>query len=151
VTVPPGALSLARADGLVIPLNVATSVSGSVTTVVMTFGGPDVTAGSVPDGNYRLTVDGDQIVGPGGQLLDGDGDNVPGGDFVLAFHRLFGDADGDRDVDASDFAALRGTFGRAPSDSAYRAYFDSDGDNDVDATDFAAFRTRFGVTIAPVP
>ena len=59
-------------------------------------------------------------------------------DQLVNFHRLFGDADGDRDVDISDFTAFRLAFGNGAS------IFDADGDGDTDVADFTAFRTRFG-------
>jgi hypothetical protein len=54
---------------------------------------------------------------------------------------LFGDSDGDGDVDANDFAAFRTAFGGSS------AIFDFDGDGVVNATDFAQFRLRFGTRI----
>jgi hypothetical protein len=54
---------------------------------------------------------------------------------------LFGDSDGDGDVDANDFAAFRSAFGGSS------AIFDFDGDGVVGANDFAKFRSNFGLTI----
>lgn len=103
----------------------------------LTFAGP---GGSLTDGDYTLTVLGIKI-STGGVALDGDGNGSPGGDYVLTFHRLFGDADGDRDVDAGDFGAFRTAFGTSS------AVFDSDADGDVDAADFGAFRSAFGTSL----
>ena len=55
--------------------------------------------------------------------------------------RLFGDADGDGDVDNGDFIAFRTAFGNGPS------IFDADGDGDTDNADFGTFRMRFGASI----
>ena len=55
--------------------------------------------------------------------------------------RLYGDADGDGDVDNTDFVAFRTAFGNGPS------IFDADGDGDTDNADFVAFRSRFGTTL----
>jgi len=101
------------------------------------FAGP---AGLI-DGRYTLTLLATKIVGAGGPL-DGNGDGIGGDNQVVAFHRLFGDNDGDADVDAQDFAAFRGAFGGVTN-----LAFDADGDGDVDATDFGAFRQRFGVSV----
>jgi hypothetical protein len=114
----------------------------------LTFSGPLTEAGSVSDGNYTLTVLGGQLVGPGGQALDGDGDGRPGGNFASSFHRLFGDAIGDRDVDSEDlFFGFRPTFGRPAADVGFAAEFDADGDGDVDAADLFQFRRRFGTAL----
>jgi hypothetical protein len=96
--------------------------------------------GSLADGDYTLSILGSEI-STGGVALDGDGNGTPGGDYALAFHRLFGDVDGDRDVDAADFGAFRQAFGTA------NLAFDADGDGDVDASDFGAFRNNFGTSI----
>ena len=51
--------------------------------VTLTFSGAFVnSAGSLEDGNYQLTVFGDQVTGSGG-AFDGDNDGVAGGDFVF--------------------------------------------------------------------
>jgi len=101
---------------------------------------------SLADGVYVLRVFTNGIKDGAGQTLDGNGDGIGGDDYVSPLtgpgriHRLFGDADGDGDVDAADFAALRGAFGGGLS-----VAFDFDGD--VDAADFGQFRARFGTAI----
>ena len=113
----------------------------NVSTVLITFSDPlfaPQPSGSLIDGNYTLSLFASEIVGVGGNL-DGDGNHVGGDDKFTLFHRLFGDADGDRDVDISDFVAFRTAFGAGIS-----AIFDYDGDGDVDIADFVAFRQRFG-------
>ena len=64
---------------------------------------------------------------------------------MTTFHRLFGDADGDRDVDAVDQIALDAAFGQ--TDGPSLASFDFDRDGDVDAADRAQFSRRFGRVI----
>jgi hypothetical protein len=95
---------------------------------------------SLIDGNYILTLNAAKIIGTGGQL-DGDENGVGGDNQVATFHRLFGDADGDSSVSATDFNAIRLAFGT----SSFT--FDSDGDGLVTASDFSEFRIRYGVTI----
>ena len=100
------------------------------------------------DGRYSFKVVAANV---NGGLFDGNGDFVAGDDYVLAsavapnsptnIFRYFGDADGDGDVDNSDFAAFRTALGNGPS------IFDSDGDGDTDLGDFVGFRNRFGTTI----
>lgn len=93
------------------------------------------------DGLYALTVLSNLVTDTAGQTLDGDANGLAGGDHVFNFHRLFGDGDGDRDVDSIDFAAFRSVFG------SQSFPFDATGDGNVGADDFAEFRKRFGVMI----
>ena len=81
--------------------------------------------------------------------IDADGDRAPGGTLTANFHRLFGDSDGDADVDFTDLAAFRLALG-GPSTTPpilYNPAFDSDGDGDVDFTDLAQFRLRLGTVL----
>jgi glucose/arabinose dehydrogenase len=112
--------------------------------VSMTFTGPGVLYTSLPDGNYTFTAYGAQIADGAGQNLDGDANGTPGGDYLTAFHRLFGDINGDRSVSANDFAQFRLLFGSGPGISSG---FDFNNDGSIDATDFMAFRQEFGGSI----
>lgn len=58
------------------------------------------------------------------------------------FHRLYGDGDGNRTVDASDRSAFQSAVGQ--TDAASLTAFDYDGDGDVDAADQVQFDKRFG-------
>jgi subtilisin family serine protease/subtilisin-like proprotein convertase family protein len=107
--------------------------------------------GSLRDGVYELTVNGDKVTGNGSKLqVDGDLDGKAGGSLVTPtapgspgrIFRLFGDSDGDADVDAANFGAFRGAFGNASN-----LAFDYEGDGDVDAQDFGQFRARFGSSV----
>jgi hypothetical protein len=120
---------------------VTVSVAGQGTnTLTVTFSGPAVIGNSLPDGLYRLSVNG-QLVYSEGRTVDANNDGNPGSAAAIDFHRLFGDADGDRDVDATDFGAFRTAFGGS------NFIFDFDGDGDVDAADFGQFRGQFGASI----
>lgn len=54
--------------------------------------------------------------------------------------RLYGDADGNRRVDAADFAAFRMAYGVASF------AIDTGADGIVDSADFSEFRKRFGLS-----
>jgi hypothetical protein len=92
---------------------------------------------------------GGQVTGANGFALDGDGNGTAGGDHATTLHRLFGDADGSRTVDALDLLALRPSFGLLAGQPGYLAYFDWDGNGAVDALDLLRFRLRFGTVLAP--
>jgi hypothetical protein len=146
VTLEPGAFELV-APGRprpAIDLIVATSLVDGKTVAVLTFRGPGVVVGSLPDGNYKLIVHAGRVHDAHGQALDGDGNGVAGGDRRDAFHRLFGDGDGDRDVDFRDLAGFLSTLGKEEGDTEFLAHFDHDGDEDVDWRDLWAFAARFG-------
>jgi hypothetical protein len=93
VTFDPGAFGLQRQNGSEVGLNVAASVVGGRTIAVLTFTGTDIIGGSLADGNYTLTIQGDHSRDEVGRELDGDRDGNGGGDRVDAFFRLFGDRD----------------------------------------------------------
>jgi hypothetical protein len=125
------------------------ALNGNVLTITFNNGGAVNTEGqgSLIDGIYQLVIYATKVFGGTGPL-DGNADGTGGDDFQTPLgppgrlHRLFGDNDGDADVDATDFGAFRAAFGGSSN-----LAFDADGDNDVDATDFGAFRARFGSSV----
>lgn len=123
---------------------VSLDVTGTKTIVTLTFGGSKVSRGSVTDGRYRLTIDGDQIFNAAGTAVDGDGNGVAGGDAVSAFFRLYGDSDGDADVDAVDQAAFTSTFLKRSTDPGYLAYFDLNGNRIIDNKERSVFLRWLG-------
>ncbi len=104
---------------------------------------------SLADGVYTLTITSSKILDPSAQNLDGNGDGIGGDDYVSPttpgdpnrIFRLFGDVDGDADVDTTDFIQFRLSFGGS------NFAFDFDGDGAVAANDFIQFRLRFGSMI----
>jgi hypothetical protein len=144
VTLDAGAFALQRPDGSTVDLNVATSVAGGRTVAVLTFAGPGVIGGSLADGNYTLVIRGEHVRDDQGRELDGDGDGNGGGDQSAAFHRLFGDSDGDRDVDLIDTVRFLSTLGRREGNPHYLWYFDFNGDDRVGVLDTVAFGIRLG-------
>ena len=149
VTMDPGAFELLRQDGSAVSLSVAVSLVDGRTVAVLTFAGPDILGGSLADGNYTLTIRADRIHDALGWSLDGDGDGTPGGDRVDAFFRLYGDSDGDRDVDELDQALFDSAFGTSAGDPGFREYFDYNGDGMVDCLDRDQFLLRLGTALSP--
>jgi hypothetical protein len=100
--------------------------------------------GSLPDGQYQLTIVANNVSNVGGTLdgnKNGSAQGSPIDDVTSKVHRLFGDADGNGAVTATDFNAFRLVYGTAgPS------IFDFDGVGGVSAIDFNEFRLRYGAT-----
>ncbi|MEM6472169.1 MAG: choice-of-anchor Q domain-containing protein, partial [Planctomycetota bacterium] len=101
VVVDADAFLLTTSDGTVVTLAAPVlSIVNGKTRAVLTFSGDQVDAsGSLIDGDYRLNVLSDKIRDRAGNAFDGDRDGTAGGDVVDSFFRLYGDSDGDRDVD----------------------------------------------------
>ena len=129
----------------------ATDVNGK-TVATLNFGG-DSTVGegsikSLTDGNYRLSILAQQVLA-GGVPLDGDANGVGGGNYQFGnvaedeFFRLFGDMEGDRDVDFAEFGPFGLAYRRRVGEAGFDATFDNDLDGDVDLFDYAEFGLRF--------
>jgi surface-anchored protein len=104
----------------------AVTPNGASTVYTLTFAGAGTEFGSLADGRYTLNVVG-----------------VPGltGPSSFAFHRLFGDSDGNAVVNSDDFDQFGNVFGLASF------IFDYDGNGVVNSDDFDQFGNRFGLTI----
>lgn len=127
---------------------VVVSLNGAKTAATLTFTGSLIIGGSLQDGNFSLVMDSTKIHATNGGQLDGDGDGVAGGARPAdTFFRLFGDSDGDRDVDNLDLFRFRQSFGLTSSDPNYKSYFDFDNDGDVDNLDLFRLRQRFGTNL----
>jgi arylsulfate sulfotransferase len=140
----PGAIELRRQDGTLVNAQVNISQIGGKTVAVLTFAGAEFVGGSLADGSYTLTVRADRVHDRFGRELDGDGDGTSGGDRVDGFFRLFGDTDGDRDVDHADLDLMLSSFGKSRGDAGFLWFLDYDGDGDVDGLDMARFNQRRG-------
>jgi hypothetical protein len=122
-----------------VQLNVQVSQVDGDTVARLTFEGAGVTFGSLTDGAYRLTIRSDRITASTGEILDGDGDGIAGGDRVDEFFRLFGDADGDRDIDLLDAKAFVSALGARSHEARYLWYLDGNANGRVWLEDLALF------------
>ena len=144
-----------RDDNSIIPdVSFTTELVNGSTVATLTFSGDDINnSGSLPDGNYELTIDGDLITNAQGNAFDADEDGTPGGQLVIGdqeedgLYRLFADADGDRDVDNADLGQLIGTFFAVDGSPNFNDIFDFDGDGDVDNADLGPFIANFFQTL----
>ncbi len=148
---PEAAFTLIRqGTGAAVTLAANVDNSGSGTVVRLTFVGGAVNGTSLIDGRFTLTVRASEITGVG---LDTNGNNfaqgspiddkvvVGGPSGLVKLFRLFGDANGNGAVDASDFIRMRLTFGGVFDP------FDFNENGAVDAIDFINFRLRFGGSV----
>jgi hypothetical protein len=87
-------------------------------------------SGSLNDGIYTLSISGVSSSGT----------------TSLTFHRLFGDTDGNKTVNALDYARFKTAFGTSTGAAAYNADLDFDNNGTINAADYAQFKTRFGRT-----
>jgi Putative Ig domain/Dockerin type I domain len=145
VTFQPGAFaSLDQTTGKRVEVDVTTSQVGDESKAVLTFPTFRVRPSSLDDGQYALTIYGNLIHGVYGQALDGDGNGTPGGNYVDAFFRLFGDSNGDGVVNGTDLSAFQSTLLRRAGDPKFLGIFDYNGDGIIDlATDNAMFMRRY--------
>jgi hypothetical protein len=139
-----GAIELRRQNGSLVGLNFDISIIGGKTMAVLTFVGPDIIGGSLADVSYTLTIRADLVHDRWGRELDGDGNGAAGGNRLDSFFRLFGDTDGDGDVDQLDRDLFRSAFKTIAGDPNYLSYFDFNGDGNVDGPDNGQFNRRFG-------
>ncbi|MEL6106145.1 MAG: choice-of-anchor Q domain-containing protein [Planctomycetota bacterium] len=120
--------------------------------IVLTFlPGSSVGPGGLLDGNYRLTLKADRIAA-GVLPLDGDANGSGGDDYHYGepadnFFRLFGDSDGDRDVDGQDYGRFAASFQLSEGQPGFNPVFDSDKDGDVDGQDYGRFGSNFQIVI----
>jgi len=118
------------------PLSIPLSLNVSTDLQTITLSPAD--DGSLPDGDYQLTLNRFDFHDSVDQPLDFD--------LNFYFFILKGDLDRDRQVSISDFITLASNLGKSPATFA-------DGDLDADGTvsidDFAALSANFGKSFAP--
>jgi hypothetical protein len=136
VTLEPGAIQVQRQGHGLISLDLATSLVGGHTVVVVTFTGSHIINGSLPDGEYTFTVQADKVHDSFGQGL--------AADYTTNFFRLFGDSNGNGVIDLQDLESFASTFGKSAGDAGYLAYFDYYGTGTVDFGDLFQLLRRLG-------
>jgi hypothetical protein len=123
-------------------LDVFAHIVNGRTVAATAFAGPDIVGGSLPDENYTLSIRSDLVHNAFRRSLDGGANGAAGGDHTDAFFRLYGDSDGDRDVDLRDLVRFLGTLGQQEVDRRYLWYSDVNSDGRVDVIDVIAFARR---------
>jgi hypothetical protein len=103
--------------------------------------------GNVPDGNYVLKLSASGIFDDRGVELDGNADGSPGGDALLSFFSLGGDANRNRVVDFNDLVKLAQNY-----NTTGKTWADGDftGDGNVDFNDLVVLAQRYNTSL-PAP
>jgi hypothetical protein len=104
-------------------------------------------AGGLADGRYRLTIHSAAVTDPAGNALDGDGS---GGDHVLEFFTLTGDADHDGVVAFSDLVMVAQHYGQS-GEGIHWSTGDFNSDGIVSFADLVAVAQHYGNTVFPPP
>lgn len=135
---------------LVSSIHVQSIDAGGKTIATLTFSGDSTherqgagsLGSSLSDGWYELYIVPSDVVAisSGIQMVD---EFVFGASERDDFFRLFGDTDGDADVDGQDYGRFGLTFLKSSADAAFNPALDFDGDGDVDGQDYGRFGLRF--------
>jgi hypothetical protein len=110
---------------------------------------PNLTGGSLPDGNYVATVLAQSVTDAAGNILQTSGAGQTGSKYTFQFFRYYGDIDGDRDVDFYDLYQFQQTYLKNSSNPNYNAALDYNGDGDVDFGDLSYYRAHYETVLAP--
>jgi uncharacterized protein (DUF2141 family) len=144
VNLAPGAFVLTNLAGVVVPnvtLNVKEVVVGGKSVAIISFSGSAVIGNSLADGRYRLRVVAANVTNQAAP------NSAMAADATREFHRMFGDINGDAQVDGPDFSAFSATYGLLAGNAAFNAAFDINGDGQIDGVDFGAFSGRFNTVL----
>ena len=94
---------------------------------------------SLQDGVYHLSVNASAVTASNGGTPMASAYTSP------LFHRLFGDADGNKTVNNADYLKFKQSFNAAAGQSNYNADFDFDGNGVVNNSDYLQLKKRFGL------
>jgi hypothetical protein len=133
-----GAISVRFSSGQIVPdttISIA-DVLGDGTSYSLTFRGSGSLGNSLPDGIYDLLVSASGVRDRGGAMMV---DN-----YSRRFHRLFGDVDGNKVVNALDSARFRSSYGRSAGDPLFGSALDYEGNGVINALDLLQFNRRLG-------
>lgn len=135
-----------RSDGSSVSLGVTTNLVQGKTVASITFvEGSNVlsrpSGNSLVDGRFELVIHHEMIERMESEYRFGDQESD-------SFFRLFGDSDGDQDVDGRDMSAFSPSFLKSSSDPEFDEAYDYDGDGDVDGRDHSQFGIRFGTSLS---
>ena len=96
----------------------------------------------LPDGEYRIVVDGRRIKSTG--LALGSGPDTVASGIADGLFQKFGDTDGDAIVGLTDLLALRRAYGASSEDARFEPGLDRDANGVINLVDLLAFRDGYG-------
>ena len=129
----------------------ATRMTYDAKTNTVTWIFPDLTGGSLSDGNYGAVLGAAGVTDIAGNLLDGNGDGVGADDYRFDFFRYYGDVDGDRDVDFADQYWFQKTYQKSEGSPLFDSRLDHNGDGVVNGVDLQFYRLNAQTVLAPPP
>lgn len=132
VSLADGALALTGSSGA-IDLAGATDYDHAAGTLTLGF------AETLPDDIYKLDLIRDKITDANGLALSDEDRNPADGKYTIEFHRLYGDVDGNANVDQTDLAFFADRWLSGPGDTG----LDANGDNIINLWDFALFNRNW--------
>jgi len=150
VTLAPGAITLAllntggsgsNGPAGTAPTDESTGLTWSSTdggkTYVVTFNSNADATGSLKDGIYTLIVHAAKVTDAATGLVH------VAADTTVAFHRLFGDINGDKTVNLTDYRAFKSAYLSTSTNSKWNPNFDVNGDGTINLTDYRAFKNNY--------
>jgi hypothetical protein len=148
VTVKPDALSLRNlTTGATIAFsNIQLSYNATTHIAKWTF--LSLVGGSLTDGKYQFQLEDYKIIDSTGRQIDGDRNGSAGGDYIGSISRLFGDADGNGAITASDMFAFQAVHMTTRGQSGYDARFDIDANGVIADSDRTADEARYGLVLS---
>jgi glucose/arabinose dehydrogenase len=145
VTLSAGAVDIAPTGTLgvrpaIITLLNTSGGSAAATTWNVTFGGAGTAGGSVADGRYELLIDPTKVVSSAGVAL-------PAAPPAYAFHRLFGDMDGNATVNNVEIVEVRRNANTTSASPSFLWLFDHDWNGTIANTDILEVRRNANRTV----
>jgi len=124
-----------RITGVRVPAGSAVLTGDGTNSWVWTF--PTLPGGSLGDGIYLMELDGERLTDAAGNPV------FLGAGTTATFHRLFGDVDGDRDVDFLDTFHFQRALNTSSGQSGFDSRFDADSNGVISGFDQAAFQKNY--------
>lgn len=122
---------------------------GTVTYNPVTFLAEVPITGTIGFDKLRLSVN-ETVTDIAGNMLDGNGDNAPGGIFDLRFDVAPGDINGDGQVFTTDLLQWQAAFNSLPGSANYNPRADLNGDGQIFTTDLLVWQSNFNQNLANV-
>ncbi|MCP4712475.1 MAG: right-handed parallel beta-helix repeat-containing protein, partial [Planctomycetes bacterium] len=111
----------------------------------------DLSAINFENGNYTATIVASEVADIHLNRLDGNGDGIEGDDYSFTFHHLFCDANGNRNVDMSDYNIWLTNYDPLGLNSNDPGNGDWNRDGNIDGTDILLWQINYDDVGLPLP